>query len=129
MAAVLAPLFLDGNLLGQAVQRPNRAWPLAGGRPCRQSCLPPGTGISIGRSRRRPWILLVSKKWWDQLSKDEQNILSDPAAASRDFERNGLREVRERRYGEHRSTTWPDWAIWRAYAGNVRNTGPMTGRS
>ncbi len=39
-----------------------------------------------------PWIVLVSKKWWDQLSKDEQKILSDAAKASRDFERKDTRE-------------------------------------
>lgn len=39
-----------------------------------------------------PWIVLVSKKWWDQLSKDEQKILSDAAKISRDFERKDTRE-------------------------------------
>jgi tripartite ATP-independent transporter DctP family solute receptor len=38
-----------------------------------------------------PWIVLVSKKWWDQLSKDEQKILNDAARASRDFERKDTR--------------------------------------
>ena len=39
-----------------------------------------------------PWIVLVSKKWWDQLSKDEQKILADAAKTSRDFERKDTRE-------------------------------------
>ncbi len=39
-----------------------------------------------------PWIVLVSKKWWDQLSKDEQKILMDAAKTSRDFERKDTRE-------------------------------------
>ncbi len=39
-----------------------------------------------------PWIVLVSKKWWDQLSKDEQKILTDAAKTSRDFERKDTRE-------------------------------------
>jgi tripartite ATP-independent transporter DctP family solute receptor len=39
-----------------------------------------------------PWIVLVSKKWWDQLSKDEQKILSDAAKLSRDFERKDTRD-------------------------------------
>jgi tripartite ATP-independent transporter DctP family solute receptor len=43
-----------------------------------------------------PWIVLVSKKWWDQLSKDEQKILSDAAKASRDFERKDTREEASR---------------------------------
>ena len=39
-----------------------------------------------------PWIVLASKKWWDQLSKDEQKVLLDAAKASRDFERKDTRE-------------------------------------
>jgi TRAP-type transport system periplasmic protein len=34
-----------------------------------------------------PWIVMVSKTWWDQLSADEQKVLMDAAVASRDFER------------------------------------------
>jgi len=36
--------------------------------------------------------VLVSKKWWDQLSKDEQKVLMDAARASREFERKDTRE-------------------------------------
>ncbi|MBT9594591.1 MAG: TRAP transporter substrate-binding protein [Vitreoscilla sp.] len=39
-----------------------------------------------------PWIVLVSKKWWDGLSKDEQKVLMDAAQVSRDFERKDTRE-------------------------------------
>lgn len=39
-----------------------------------------------------PWVVLVSKKWWDGLSKDEQKILLDAAKASRDFERKDTRD-------------------------------------
>jgi len=39
-----------------------------------------------------PWIVTVSKKWWDQLSKDEQKVLQDAAKTSRDFERKDTRE-------------------------------------
>jgi tripartite ATP-independent transporter DctP family solute receptor len=39
-----------------------------------------------------PWIVLVSKKWWDGLSKDEQKVLMDAAKASREFERKDTRE-------------------------------------
>jgi tripartite ATP-independent transporter DctP family solute receptor len=39
-----------------------------------------------------PWIVTVSKKYWDQLSKDEQKILSDAAKTSRDFERKDTRD-------------------------------------
>jgi TRAP-type transport system periplasmic protein len=34
-----------------------------------------------------PWIVLVSKKWWDGLNKAEQKVLLDAAKKSRDFER------------------------------------------
>ena len=39
-----------------------------------------------------PWIVLVSKKWWDQLSKAEQKVLMDAAKTSREFERKDTRE-------------------------------------
>lgn len=38
-----------------------------------------------------PWIVLVSKKWWDGLSAAEQKVLMDAAKASRDFERQDTR--------------------------------------
>jgi tripartite ATP-independent transporter DctP family solute receptor len=38
-----------------------------------------------------PWIVTASKKWWDQLSKDEQKVLMDAAKVSRDFERKDTR--------------------------------------
>ncbi len=39
-----------------------------------------------------PWIVTVSKKYWDGLSKDEQKVLSDAAKVSRDFERKDTRD-------------------------------------
>jgi TRAP-type C4-dicarboxylate transport system substrate-binding protein len=42
----------------------------------------------------------VSKKWWDQLSKDEQKVLMDAALASRDFERKDTREEAGRALAE-----------------------------
>lgn len=38
-----------------------------------------------------PWIVTVSKKWWDGLSQDERKILLDAAKKSRDFERQDTR--------------------------------------
>ena len=38
-----------------------------------------------------PWIVLVSKKWWDTLSTAEQKVLADAAVVSRDFERKDTR--------------------------------------
>ncbi len=48
--------------------------------------------LSVTNHVYSPWIMTVSKKWWDQLSKDEQKVLLDAAKASRDFERKDTRE-------------------------------------
>ena len=48
--------------------------------------------LSVTNHVYSPWIVLVSKKWWDQLSKDEQKVLIDAARASREFERKDTRE-------------------------------------
>jgi tripartite ATP-independent transporter DctP family solute receptor len=48
--------------------------------------------LSVTNHVYSPWIVLVSKKWWDGLSKDEQKVLADAAKASRDFERKDTRE-------------------------------------
>lgn len=47
-----------------------------------------------------PWIVTASKKWWDQLSKDEQKVLMDAAKVSRDFERKDTREEAARAVGD-----------------------------
>ena len=47
-----------------------------------------------------PWIVLVSKKWWDGLSKVEQKILQDAANASREFERKDTREEAAKALGD-----------------------------
>jgi tripartite ATP-independent transporter DctP family solute receptor len=47
-----------------------------------------------------PWIVTVSKKWWDQLSKDEQKILSDAAVVSRNFERKDTRDEAAKAMGD-----------------------------
>jgi len=39
-----------------------------------------------------PWIVTVSKKWWDTLSSAEKKVLQDAAIKSRDFERKDTRE-------------------------------------
>lgn len=48
--------------------------------------------LSVTNHVYSPWIVLVSRKWWDGLSKDEQKVLSDAARASRDFERKDTRD-------------------------------------
>ena len=48
--------------------------------------------LSVTNHVYSPWIVTVSKKWWDQLSRDEQKILRDAAVISRDFERKDTRE-------------------------------------
>lgn len=39
-----------------------------------------------------PWIVTVSKKFWDQLSAAEKKVLMDAAVKSRDFERKDTRD-------------------------------------
>ena len=48
--------------------------------------------LSVTNHVYSPWIVLASKKWWDALSKDEQNVLMQAAKSSRDFERKDTRE-------------------------------------
>lgn len=48
--------------------------------------------LSVTNHVYSPWIMTVSKRWWDGLSKDEQKVLSDAAKASRDFERQDTRD-------------------------------------
>ena len=48
--------------------------------------------LSVTNHVYSPWIVTVSKKWWDGLSKTEQKILLDAARVSRDFERKDTRE-------------------------------------
>ncbi|HSI49616.1 MAG TPA: TRAP transporter substrate-binding protein [Ideonella sp.] len=47
--------------------------------------------LSITNHVYSPWIVTVSRKWWDTLSPAEQKILRDAAVASRDFERQDTR--------------------------------------
>ncbi len=47
-----------------------------------------------------PWIVTASKKWWDQLSKDEQKVLMDAAKVSREFERKDTRAEAAKAMGD-----------------------------
>jgi tripartite ATP-independent transporter DctP family solute receptor len=59
--------------------------------------------LSVTNHVYSPWIVLVSKKWWDGLSKDEQKVLLDAAKTSREFERKDTREEAARALGELKS--------------------------
>jgi TRAP-type transport system periplasmic protein len=56
--------------------------------------------LSVTNHVYSPWIVLVSKKWWDGLSKAEQKVLLDAAKTSRDFERKDTREEAVRAIGD-----------------------------
>jgi len=56
--------------------------------------------VSATNHAYSPFIVLVSKKYWDGLSKDEQKLLLDAARASRDFERKDTREASARALAE-----------------------------
>ncbi|NSL54310.1 TRAP transporter substrate-binding protein [Uliginosibacterium aquaticum] len=47
--------------------------------------------LALTRHVYSPWIVTVSKKWYDGLSADEKKALQQAAAASRDFERKDSR--------------------------------------
>jgi tripartite ATP-independent transporter DctP family solute receptor len=47
--------------------------------------------VSVTNHVYSPWIVFVSKKYWDGLSKDEQKVLMDAAKVSREFERKDTR--------------------------------------
>jgi TRAP-type transport system periplasmic protein len=56
--------------------------------------------LSVTNHVYSPWIVTVSRKWWDGLSKDEQKILMDAAKKSRDFERQDTRAEAAKALGE-----------------------------
>jgi TRAP-type transport system periplasmic protein len=56
--------------------------------------------LSVTNHVYSPWIVTVSKKWWDGLSKTEQKILLDAARASRDFERKDTRDEASKALGD-----------------------------
>lgn len=47
--------------------------------------------LTITRHVYTPWVVMASKKWWDTLSADEQKMIRQAAASSRDFERRDSR--------------------------------------
>lgn len=47
--------------------------------------------LSMTRHVYTPWVLMASKKWWNTLSPDEQKLIRQAAASSRDFERKDSR--------------------------------------
>ena len=68
-----------------------------------------------------PWIVLVSKKWWDGLSKDEQKILNDAAVLSRDFERKDTREEAAKAVADLKGKGMAVNELPRAEADRMRN--------
>lgn len=56
--------------------------------------------LSVTNHAYSPWIVTVSKRWWDQLSKVEQGILLEAARTARDFERQDTRDEAARALAE-----------------------------
>jgi len=56
--------------------------------------------LSITNHVYSPWIITVSKKWWDGLNAAEQKVLMDAAKLSRDFERKDTREEAGKALGD-----------------------------
>ncbi len=68
-----------------------------------------------------PWIVLVSKKYWDGLSKDEQKVLNDAAKLSRDFERKDTREEASKAVADLKAKGMQVNELPRAEADRMRN--------
>ena len=68
-----------------------------------------------------PWIVLVSKKWWDGLSKDEQKVLNDAAILSRDFERKDTRDEAAKAVADLKAKGMAVNELPRAEADRMRN--------
>ncbi len=68
-----------------------------------------------------PWIVLVSKKYWDGLSKDEQKVLLDAAKKSRDFERKDTRAEADKALADLRSKGMEVNELSSAEAGRMRD--------
>lgn len=47
--------------------------------------------LTVSNHVYSPWIVTVSKKWWDTLNAAEKQVLQDAAVKSRDFERKDTR--------------------------------------
>ncbi|MDQ8030721.1 MAG: TRAP transporter substrate-binding protein [Bordetella sp.] len=47
--------------------------------------------LTLTRHVYTPWVVMASKKWWDTLTPDEQKVIRQAAANSRDFERKDSR--------------------------------------
>lgn len=68
-----------------------------------------------------PWIVLVSKKYWDGLSKDEQKLLLDAAKKSRDFERKDTRAEADKALADLRAKGMQVNELSSAEAGRMRD--------
>ncbi len=68
-----------------------------------------------------PWIVLVSKKYWDGLSKDEQKVLLDAAKKSRDFERQDTRAEADKALADLRAKGMEVNELSSAEAGRMRD--------
>ena len=77
--------------------------------------------LSITNHVYSPWIVTVSKKWWDGLSKDERKVLLDAAKASRDFERKDTREEAAKALGDLKAKGMVINELSPAEAGRMRD--------
>ena len=77
--------------------------------------------LTVSNHVYSPWIVLVSKKWWDGLSVTEQKILSDAAKLSRDFERKDTREEASKAVADLKAKGMQVNELPRAEADRMRN--------
>ncbi|MBC7994595.1 MAG: TRAP transporter substrate-binding protein [Rhizobacter sp.] len=68
-----------------------------------------------------PWIVTVSKKFWDGLSADEKKVLMDAAVKSRDFERKDTRDEGAKALAELKAKGMQINELSAAEAGRMRD--------
>ena len=68
-----------------------------------------------------PWIVLVSKKYWDGLSATEKKVLMDAGKTSRDFERKDTRDEAAKALADLKSKGMKVSELSPSEAGRMRN--------
>jgi TRAP-type C4-dicarboxylate transport system substrate-binding protein len=68
-----------------------------------------------------PWIVLVSKKYWDGLSATEKKVLMDAGKTSRDFERKDTRDEAAKALADLKSKGMQVSELSPTEAGRMRN--------
>jgi tripartite ATP-independent transporter DctP family solute receptor len=77
--------------------------------------------LTVSNHVYSPWIVTVSKKWWDTLSPAEKKVLQDAAIKSREFERKDTREEAAKALAEIKTKGMQVNELPAAEAGRMRD--------